>query len=1101
MNYSLGLDIGISSVGWAVLQNDINGEPNKIINLGSRIFDKAEQPKTGASLALPRREARSSRRRLRRHRHRLERIKHLFERAGIMSAEDIQSMYTNPSFEKSVYELRAEGLNELLNKEEWVRVLIHLAQRRGYKSNSTAEAAKDKETGKVKQAIADNAKRMLEKGYRTIGEMIWKDEQFRQKLPDGTSLLRTRNEPGNYLMTVERSALVSEIRMLFDFQRKFGSSWANAELENEYLNIYESQRSFDEGPGGNSPYKGSQIEKMIGTFKGEPRAAKATFTFEYFKLLCDINKIRLLGNGLPGEPLNPAQREALITLSFKSDKLTYAKIRKELGISEDFYFNTLYYGDKSITEQEKKGWSQLQSYHKIRLALEKAGKDSIKALTPSQLDDIGNILTLYKSDGMRREKLTEAEIPEILHNSLLELSFSKVGRLSLTVMKDMIPYLENGENFDKAYAAVCGEEVKNSGKAKKTRLSLNDMEPITNPVVRRAISQTIKVVNAVVREYGPPEVVRVELAREMGKNFDERKNIEKRQEENRARNERAGMQIEEIKGSRVTGQDIVKFKLWQEQGEICLYSGKHIDIASLYEAGYVDVDHIIPYSQSFDDSYANKVLVFAEENRQKGNRLPYEYFGADEKRWAEFETRVNLLIRDYNKRRKLLKKKVTEEELNAFMKRNLTDTQYITRQVYNLLNDNLACAESVNYKKHIQTVNGVITAYIRKRLGIDKIREDGDLHHAKDAAVIATISPGMIRKITEFSKMAERFYATSKGYYDIETRKYLTKEEFEKKYSPDFPPPWEGFRNELEMRLSDKPSDYLNAYKYPNYDSSEEVRPVFVSRMPNHKVTGAAHMETVRSAGKNGYTVTKTPLSALKMIDGEIDGLYNTYNHKNDIILYNALKERLLAYGGDAQKAFAEPFYKPKADGTPGPLVKKVKITEKSTINVPINHGLAANGAMVRIDIFYVDNEGYYLVPIYVSDTVKANLPNKAIVAHKPYEEWKEMCEKDFKFSLYSGDMINVVSNKGIELALNKGAKGEKRIYRKECLLYYAGTNISSAAMHVTTHDRRYEQISLGSKRLNKIEKYQVDVLGNFHPVTLPEKRLGFGKRRYNGVS
>ena len=168
-HYTLGLDIGIGSVGWAVLRNDPNGEPERIENLGVRIFDEAEQPKTGASLAEPRRDARSARRRLRRHRHRLERIRQLMEKNGIMSVEDIQAMYAAGGFGTSPYELRAEALDRPLTKEETVRTLIHLAQRRGYKSNSTAEAAKnEKETGKVKTAIEEKH-RCMERYGRTFG--------------------------------------------------------------------------------------------------------------------------------------------------------------------------------------------------------------------------------------------------------------------------------------------------------------------------------------------------------------------------------------------------------------------------------------------------------------------------------------------------------------------------------------------------------------------------------------------------------------------------------------------------------------------------------------------------------------------------------------------------------------------------------------------------------------------------------------------------------------------------------------------------------------------------------------------------------------------
>lgn len=117
-HYTLGLDIGIASVGWAVLQNDSDGEPIKIQNLGVRIFEKAEHPKTGESLAAPRREARSARRRLHRHRHRLQRIRWLLEKQGIMPEQDILELYQRGAFSISPYELRCEALERPLSRRK-----------------------------------------------------------------------------------------------------------------------------------------------------------------------------------------------------------------------------------------------------------------------------------------------------------------------------------------------------------------------------------------------------------------------------------------------------------------------------------------------------------------------------------------------------------------------------------------------------------------------------------------------------------------------------------------------------------------------------------------------------------------------------------------------------------------------------------------------------------------------------------------------------------------------------------------------------------------------------------------------------------------------
>lgn len=457
--------------------------------------------------------------------------------------------------------------------------------------------------------------------------------------------------------------------------------------------------------------------------------------------------------------------------------------------------------------------------------------------------------------------------------------------------------------------------------------------------------------------------------------------------------------------------------------------------------------------------------------------------------------RTNSLIRDYRKRQKLLKRKLTEEESGQFIRRNLSDTQYITRRIYNLLRDHLSFADSKYSKKNsspVQAVNGAVTAMLRGRWGIHKIREDGDLHHCLDAAVVAVTSPGMIQRLTRYSQQQEFSY-TPAGYVDRATGEVLTKEAYDAKYAPDFPTPWERFRQELEARLDPvEPKEAILRLGLSTYDTDEEIKPVFVSRMPRHKVTGAAHAETIRSGKLPGYTVTKTPLNKLKLNkEGQIDGYYNP---ESDRLLYDALLERLRAFDGNGEKAFAQPFYKPKHDGTPGPRVDKVKICDKSTLNIAVNGGIAANGDMVRIDVFHVEDDGYYFVPIYVPDTKKPTLPNKAVVQGKAYDEWKEMRDEDFIFSLYAGDLIYVHSKSPISLSLAKGGTGDKEITRREGLFYYRGGSISTGAIGITTHDRRYEKGSLGVKTLVSFEKYQVDVLGNYYKVSLPEKRMQFSK-------
>lgn len=1104
-HYTLGLDIGVASIGWAVLGNNECGDPNRIINLGVRIFDSAEVAKTGESLAAPRRDARSSRRRIRRHRHRLERIRYLLIKEGVLSQDEMAHLFESPHFDTSPYQLRAEGLDRPLTRQEFARVLIHLAQRRGYQSNSTANDTKnEKENSVIQAAIRENRMRMAQGNYRTIGEMMFRDSAFWETV-NGIRFHRTRNKAGSYDFTVDRASILQEIHLLFEAQRSLSFPFASQTIEDTYTAIVASQRSFDEGPGTGSPFRTDASDRIgrCTLIPFEKRAAKADYTFEYFKLLQDLNHMRLISTN-ESRPLTQEQRSILEKAAFQSANLTYSQIRKKLSLAADTRFGRLFYGDKSVEEVEKRKWTQMQSYHKIRSALATVSKNAISTLSAAQLDSIGESLTLHASDARRLSDLQSAGIPPEFHAALLPLSFSGWGKLSICAMQKLIPHLQQGLRYDEACTKAGLDFRSHSGKVKKHHLSLNDADEITNPVVLRAVSQTIKVVNAVVRTYGEPDAVRVELAREMHHSFAERNKIKKRQDANFTKNEQAREQIQETKqGTRVTGLDIVKFRLFQEQNGLCLYSGQNLDISRLYEPGYADVDHIIPYSRCFDDSYSNKILVLAKENRQKGNRTPYEYFGTDEEHWHSFTVRVSSQIRDFKKRQKLLNTTFSEDRSREFIQRNLNDTQHITRVIYNLLRDNLCFADSVYSRKTergyapVQAVNGAITAMLRGRWGIQKVRENGDLHHCIDAVVIAATSPSMIQKLSRYYQEEEIFFSGKQFLADFSTGEALTRKEFFQRFAPKFPLPWPRFREELDARLDPiDPSNAVLNLHLSTYEPDENIRPVFVSHMPNRTVTGAAHEETIRGTDQNypGCTVAKVSLSKLKLnSDQEIDGYYSP---QTDPRLYHALVERLKQFGGDGKRAFAEPFFKPKRDGTPGPRVDKVKIVQKSTLNVSTGRGSAANGKMVRIDVFHIPDDGYYFVPIYVADTRKDKLPCKAVVAHKPISLWKPMRDADFLFSIFRDDLIRIESRKSITLTLAKNASGERKIDVKSGFFYFRGADISSGSIALETHDRRYSQDGLGIKTLAAIEKYQVDVLGNISRVKIPEKRLDFQQRK-----
>ena len=702
--YKIGLDIGITSVGWAVLQNNSQDEPVRITDLGVRIFDVAENPKNGDALAAPRRDARTTRRRLRRRRHRLERIKFLLQENGLIEMDSFMERYYKGNL-PDVYQLRYEGLDRKLKDEELAQVLIHIAKHRGFRSTRKAET-KGKEGGAVLKATTENQKIMQEKGYRTVGEMLYLDEAFHTEClwNEKGYVLTPRNRPDDYKHTILRSMLVEEVHAIFAAQRALGNEKATEELENAYVEIMTSQRSFDMGPGLQpdgkpSPYAMEGFGDRVGkcTFeKDEYRAPKATYTAELFVALQKINHTKLIDEFGTGRFFTEEERKTIIDLLLSGKELKYGTIRKKLNIDPSLKFNSLNYSAKKEGETEEE---RVRDTEKAKFAsmfwtyeYSKCLKDRNEDMTVGQkadlLDRIGEILTAYKNDDSRSSRLEDLGLSGEEIDGLLELSPAKYQRVSLKAMRKMQPYLEDGLIYDKAceaagydFRALNDGNKKHLLKGEEINAIVND---ITNPVVKRSVSQTIKVINAIIQKYGSPQAVNIELAREMSKNFQDRTNLEKEMKKRQQENERAKQQIIELGKQNPTGQDILKYRLWNDQGGYCLYSGKKIPLEELFGGGY-DIDHILPYSITFDDSYRNKVLVTAQENRQKGNRTPYEYFGADEKHWEDYEARVRLLVRDYKKQQKLLKKNFTEEERKEFKERNLNDTKYITRVVYNMI--------------------------------------------------------------------------------------------------------------------------------------------------------------------------------------------------------------------------------------------------------------------------------------------------------------------------------------------------------------------------------------------------------------------------------
>lgn len=1127
--YRLGVDIGIASVGVAALQVNAWDEPEHIIDLAVRTFNKPEVPKNGESLAKARREARSQSRRGSRKKNRRQNTKYFLVKNGVLTdIKAFEQKYHRKGL-PNVYELRVKALSELLSNEELAQILLFMQKHRGFKSNR--KAGKSKDDGQMLAAIKESSNIMSEKGYRTVGEMILRDDLFHIDCPwdENVKILSPRNKSGNYSRTMLRANLEDEVRVILKKQREFGNTIITDAFIEEYISIFSSQRSFDEGPGpmaGGKPnhYALNGFADKVGFCTFEPkehRASKAAYSSELFIALEAINHLRIEDQYGEKRGLTEEERKLVFDLIHKKKEVKYSQVRTLLAIekTDSFVGIQLKTPKKMNVEEvqkkkEDKVFVSLKYSHAISKILEIDIKNSSIDELCSRLDPIAEILTHFKSDEKRINELGKLSLSDEQIDLLLALDPSGHIRLSIKAVRKINLFLLNGDTYDKACAnagyTFSGDDS-SSGKlfllkGPEITAQIND---IANPVVRRSLSQTLKVINGMILRYGSPQAINIELAREMSKNFNERNEIQKEQDENESRNARiVELLSKEYHISSPKGQDILKYRLWEEQNGICMYSMKPIPADRLFTGEY-EIDHILPYSKTGIDAFSNKVLVEAGENREKGNRIPFEYFGNDAERWGRFESLVSTTYHGSIKAKRMLKRKLSAEEMAEFRSKNLNDTRYIAKMLRELIAKHLRfeAFSRAGKKKHVTAVNGSITAYLRKRWGLAAKDRRIDRHHAQDAIVIACVTDGMIQKISRYSQARELQYSRNLSFVDEETGEIFsprdyTREEWDKLFGAKIPLPWKCFKTEVEVRMGDHPKEFILSHSKVsvelNYSDEllECVRPLFVSRMPNHKVTGAAHLETIFSAkyyDSQGIIVSKTKLTELKMKTDSETGEYvidKYFMPERDKLLYNALLKALIAHKGNAKEAFAQPFYKPKADGSRGPLVKSVKTCEKMTSGVRVlnGKGIAANDRMIRTDVF-CENGKYYLVPIYTSDVVKKEIPMKACVAHKPVREWKTMRPENFVFSMYPDDLLCIKKKGGIKAT----ELSNSIILEGEQFLYYVGMDISAASISCRSHDSALSVRGLGVQSLAEFKKCKVDVLGNIS-FCEKERRQSFGE-------
>jgi CRISPR-associated endonuclease Csn1 len=1130
MMYVLGLDIGIASVGWCLLAED------HIINLGVRTFDKAETSDRGESLNLARRTARLARRRLSRRAWRLKKLARVLKQHSLIADSRFfspENPYVGKA--KSLWQLRVEGLDHRLAPEAWARVIYHIVKHRGFHWASKAEEEQAEsdtrsEGGKVKQGLKRTSNLMEEKSYRSAAEMVLAE------FPEAQ-----RNKRGEYNKALSRMLLGNDLKKLFEEQRKYGNPHAGVALEAEILGNGDKKSGifWQQKPA----LSGESLLKMLGkcTFeKEEYRAPKASFTVERHVWLTRLNNLRIVVNGKL-RPLDNEERKIALPLPYtRAGDLTYRQLREALtkaGLlaKGSFQFAGLAYpserqkSEEKIKDPEAATLVKIHAWQALRKQLEKDGlKTEWESMAgaaqdgrPQQLDNIATVLSIYKDGDEIVRELRKLALPggEKMVETLSKLSFDKFSNLSLKALYEIVPHMEAGLRYDEACEKVgyhhsqlfemgAGEYKYlppfYSRRGNKGQMEFrDDLDIPRNPVVLRALNQARKVVNAIVRHHhGSPVAVHIEMARDLSRPLEERKKIEDAQNKYQARNKALFDRFIEAFGRKPQKGEFEKWRLYHEQGGKSPYSehgmqGKSIysqdiiDLNRLLEDHYVEVDHVLPWSRSYDNSRNNKVLVFRKENQDKGNRTPYEYLDGenDSERWRQFVAFVES-NKNYRqaKRNRLLRKNFDAEEAKSFRDRNLNDTRYICRFFKNYLERflQLQKREDGSIAQRCVVLSGQMTAFLRAHWGLLKIRAESDRHHALDAAVVAACSHAMVKRLSDYSRKRE-LEQVRQGFADIETGEIVDPAQFAR-LSRDFPKPWPHFHHELETRLKiDDVAQLRNEIeRFGTYSATEldALRPVFVSRAPQRRNGGAVHKDTIYGQSEYGQSEKlKTPggvtqkvaLSALNLKD-----IGNLIDPRRNERLYTMIRERLKTHGGKdgkGDKAFPAGtiFRKPDKNGNPtGPIVRTVTVIDKFS-GIPIRGGIAKNDTMLRVDVFSKMGK-FHLVPVYVHHKA-TGLPNRAIVAFKDEKKWT-LIDDSFVwcFSLYPNDLVRITTEEIITG-------------------YYSGVDRSNGRMSLWAHDRNQAigkggLTRIGVKTALKIEKFEVDVLGNIYPAR-PKPRRG----------
>ena len=766
----LGLDLGVGSIGWCLIALDAQGDPAEILGMGSRVVplnnatDAADFSIGKAFTANQERTARRTMRRgFARYQLRRYRLRRELEKVGMLPDAALIQL---PLLELWELRERAATAGRRLTLPELGRVLCHINQKRGYrhvKSDAAAivgdegEKKKDSNSAYLAGIRANDEK--LQDEHKTVGQYF--AEQLRQsqsESPTGGISYRIKDQifsrqryidEYDQIMAAQRvhypDILTDEfIRMLRDevifMQRPLKSckhlvSLCEFEKQEKVMRVQQ-----DDGKGGRQ-----LVERKV---KFGPKVApKSSPLFQLCRIYEAVNNIRLTRPDGSPRDITPEERAKIVAHLQSSASLSFAalkKLLKEKALIADQLTSKSGLKGNSTRVALAAALQPYPQYHDlldmeletrmmtVQLTDEETGEVTereVAVVTDSYVRQplyrLWHILySIEERDAMRRALITQLGMKEEdldggLLDQLYRLDFVKpgYGNKSAKFICKLLPQLQQGLGYSEACAAV-GYRHSNSPTSEEItertlleKIPLLQRNELRQPLVEKILNQMINLVNALKDEYGIDEV-RVELARELKMSREERERMTRQNGERKKANDKVAERIRQC-GLYPTKPHIQKYMLWEEAGRQCLYCGRSIEEEQCLNGDDMEVEHIIPKSVLYDDSYGNKTCACHECNQTKGNRTALEYIRA-EGREAEYMKRINDLLKEkkisYSKHQRL--RWLKEDIPSDFLERQLRLTQYISRQAMAILQQGI---------RRVSASEGGVTARLRSLWGYGKI--------------------------------------------------------------------------------------------------------------------------------------------------------------------------------------------------------------------------------------------------------------------------------------------------------------------------------------------------------------------------------------------